>query len=254
MAKPRYFYYLIIMNSLINIINFVPRELIDRRFEGALMSIVISVIVGTLFVYWFGFLISKFPEKGIPEILGPLMPKLLVSAILLFFAVLWYVAGATTLLSFVDITLRFISPDTGPYLVMGGFLIMVCICCRFDSLSLLFGLEIILAITLPLILYATFKALGNPNFSWDAVLQIGTHFWHAPDWMSLAAATFSFSGYINLIIYNRVFQNLKLKHIWIVGIEGFLVLLVTFFVPIGYFGTVGVERHVYTWFATADSI
>lgn len=27
-----------------------------------------------------------------------------------------------------------------------------------------------------------------------------------------------------------------------------------FFVPIGYQGTVGIERHVYTWFTTADSI
>lgn len=26
------------------------------------------------------------------------------------------------------------------------------------------------------------------------------------------------------------------------------------FVPIGYHGTVGIERHVYTWFTTADSI
>ncbi len=36
--------------------------------------------------------------------------------------------------------------------------------------------------------------------------------------------------------------------------EGLLVLLLTFLVPIGYFGTVAIERHVYTWFSTADSI
>ncbi|MEK3760904.1 hypothetical protein MKZ07_21080 [Paenibacillus sp. FSL P4-0338] len=31
-------------------------------------------------------------------------------------------------------------------------------------------------------------------------------------------------------------------------------LALTFYVPIGYHGTVGIERHVYTWFTTADSI
>ena len=254
MAKSRYFYCLFLMNSLINIINFVPRELIDRRFDGALVSILIGTIFGTLFVYIFTVLIAKFPGKGFPEIFTPLLPKLLVKPLLVFFAGLWCVAGGVTLLSFVDITLRYISPDSSPYTVVFSFLILVCICCRFDSLSLLYGLEIILFVTLPLIVYGIVKALINPDFNWDSVLQITTYIWHKPDLMSLSAATFSFSGYINLAIFNRVFHGLKLKHVWILAVEGLLVLLLTFLVPIGYFGTVAIERHVYTWFSTADSI
>lgn len=132
------------------------------------------------------------------------------------------------MLSFVDITLRYVSPNSSPYTVVIGFLILVCICCRFDSLSLLYGLEIILFVTLPLIVYGIVKALTNPDFNWDSVLQITTYIWHKPDLMSLSAATFSFSGYINLAIFNRVFHGLKLKHVWILGVEGLLVLLVTF--------------------------
>ncbi len=254
MVQSRYFYCLFLMISLINIINFVPRVLIDRRFDGALMSIVTAVGLGTLFVYLFTVLIAKFPGKGIPEIIKPLLPRIMVPPILLIFAVLWCMAGVVTLLSFVDITLRYISPDTNPYLVELGFLVLVCICCRFDPVSLLYGLEVILSITLPLILYGLVKALLNPDFNWDSVLQIMTYIWHKPDIKSLAAATFSFSGYMNMAIFNRVFHKLKLKHIWILAVEGLLVLLLTFLVPLGYFGTVGVERHVYTWFSTADSI
>lgn len=228
MAKSRYFYCLFLMNSLINIINFVPRELIDRRFDGALFSILIATVLGTLFVYIFTVLIAKFPGKGFPEIFTPLLPKLLVKPLLVFFAGLWCVAGGVTLLSFVDITLRYVSPNSSPYTVVIGFLILVCICCRFDSLSLLYGLEIILFVTLPLIVYGIVKALTNPDFNWDSVLQITTYIWHKPDLMSLSAATFSFSGYINLAIFNRVFHGLKLKHVWILGVEGLLVLLVTF--------------------------
>ncbi|ETT59436.1 MULTISPECIES: GerAB/ArcD/ProY family transporter [Paenibacillus] len=254
MAKSRYFYCLFLMNSLINIINFVPRELIDRRFGGALMSILIGTILGTLFVYIFTVLIAKFPGKGFPEIFDSLLPKKLARILLVLFAGLWCVAGGVTLLSFVDITLRFISPDSSPYTVVISFLVLVCICCRFDSLSLLYGLEIILSVSLPLIIYGLVKALTNPDFNWDSVLQVTTYFWHKPDLMSLAAATFSFSGYLNLAIFNRVFHGLKLKHAWILGVEGLFVLLLTFLVPIGYFGTVAIDRHVYTWFSTADSI
>ncbi|WP_405104964.1 GerAB/ArcD/ProY family transporter [Paenibacillus sp. FSL K6-1217] len=254
MANSRYFYCLFLMNSLINVINFAPRELIDARFDGAQSSILIAVGTGTLFIYLFTRVINKFPGQGLPEIFASALPKLLASPLIFIYAFLWYMAGALIMLSFVDITQRFISPDTGPYAVLFGFLTVVCLCTRIDSLSLLYGLEVTLGITLPLILYTTVKAVLNPDFSWDAVLQIMTHSLHAPDMNSLAAATFTFSGYINLAIFNRVFHGLKLKHLWILSLEGLLVLALTFFVPIGYHGTVGIERHVYTWFTTADSI
>lgn len=254
MAKSRYFYCLFLMNSLTNIINFVPRELIDKRYSGALSSILIGSLIGTLLVYLFTTVITKFPGKGLPEIINPLLPKWITTPFLLFLAGLWCIAGGVTLLSFVDITLRYISPNTSALTAVISFLVLVCICCRFNPLSILYGLEVILFVTLPVIIYSLIKALWNPAFSWDAVFQMATYIGHKPDRMSLSASIFSFSGFIKLIIFNRVFHNLKLKHIWILGVEGLLVLLLTFFVPIGYFGTVVVERQVYTWFSTADSI
>lgn len=254
MLNVRYFYWLFLLNSLINIVNFVPRELIDSRFAGAQTSILLGSVLGTLFVFLFTSLISKFPGKGLPEIFATAMPKLVVSPLIFIFSVLWCVAGMITLLSFVDITLRFISPDTGPYAIIISFLIIVCFCARMDAVSLLYGLEVILVISVPLIVYATIKAVFNNDFSWDAVFQIMTHMRHAPDLNSMAAATFSFSGYFNMAIFNRSFQKLKLKHRWMMGIQAFAVLVLTFYIPIGYFGTIGVERHVYSWFSTADSI
>lgn len=254
MTGTRYLYCLVLMNCLINIVNFVPRELIDARFKGAQTSILLASVLGTFMIYLFTSLMSKFPGKGIPEIYNASLPKLLVSPFITLFALLWCLAGTITLLSFVDITLRFISPDTGPIYIIISFLAIVCFGARMDSLSLLYGLEMMLGISMPLILYTTFKAVTNPDFNWDAVMQIMTYAPHAPDLKSIVAATFSFSGYVNLAIFNRVFGKLKLKHRWIMGVQGFVVLLLTFFVPIGYYGTVGVERHIYTWFSTADSI
>lgn len=254
MSQSRYFYWLFLMNSLINIINFVPRELVDTRFKGAQASILAAVVVGTAFVYFFTALMAKFPGKGIQEILDTTFPRGVIIPLMAIFAALWCAAGLITILSFIDITLRFISPDTGPYLIVSGFLIVVCLCACLDSLTLLYGLEVILGISVPLILYTLIKAVTNPDFSWDAVLQIITYFPHAPDVKSIAAATFSFSGYINMAVFNRVLPKLRLKHRWILGVQGLAVLLLTFYVPIGYFGTVSVEKHIYTWFSTADSI
>ncbi|WP_310830591.1 GerAB/ArcD/ProY family transporter [Paenibacillus pedocola] len=254
MSQSRYFYWLFLMNSLINIINFVPRELVDTRFKGAQTSILAAVVVGTVFIYLFTALMAKFPGKGVQEIMDTTFPRGITIPLMVIFAALWCAAGLITILSFVDITLRFISPDTGPYLVVIGFLIVVCFCACLDSLTLLYGMEVMLGISVPLILYTLIKAVTNPHFSWDAVLQIITYFPHAPDVKSIAAATFSFSGYINMAVFNRVLPKLRLKHRWILGVQGLAVLLLTFYVPIGYFGTVAVEKHIYTWFSTADSI
>ncbi|WP_310551073.1 GerAB/ArcD/ProY family transporter [Paenibacillus glufosinatiresistens] len=254
MVKTRYFYSLFLLNCLMNVIIFVPRTLVNARFQGALMSIVAASIIAPLFVYAFARLIRRFPRQGLPEILAGALPRPLAGALVFAFSLLWLLAGMVTLLSFVDITQRFISPDTGTYMVMAGFLVLVCLCCRLDPLSILYALETLLVVTLPIILYSLFKALSNPYFEWNAVLQMLTYAWHAPDFRCLSGTTYLFSGYVNLVIFNRVFKSFKPSHFWMFGVFGLLCLLLTYLIPFGFFGTEAVGHQVYTWFSTADSI
>lgn len=254
MVSSKYIYHLFLVNALINIINFVPRVLIYTRFHGALPSILISVIIGTILLYGFTRIMSGFNGQGLPEILNANIPRFISFIIIIIFACFWFVAGIITMLSFVDITVRYISPDISPYAVIVGFLLLAVICCRLSSESILYGLETILFLSTPVIIYMLAKALLNPNFSWDAVMQIVTYMWTKPKYVSLAGATFIFSGYFNLTIFNRNFKDLKTRYLWTIPLFGLLILLITFMVPIGYQGTVGVEDHVYSWFSTADSI
>ena len=58
-----------------NAITFVPLILIMDRFNGAVLSMLISVPVGVLFIYIFGKALSRFPGEGIPEIFDRYYPK-----------------------------------------------------------------------------------------------------------------------------------------------------------------------------------
>ncbi|WP_019635972.1 hypothetical protein [Paenibacillus fonticola] len=254
MVNERYFYYLFTIQALINIVNFVPRVLIDNRFEGALMSILVSVVLGTTLLIIFTKIISHFPGEGLPEIIHDTLPRFVGLPLLCIFAFLWYESGAITLVSFVDITLRFITPDVSPVFAIIGFLLLVTMCSRLKTESILYALETTLIINCPLVAYMLIKALINPHFSWDAVMQIITHLWTIPKYNSIAGASFIFTGYVNLAIFNRAFKSLKLRHLWMIPLSGLMVLLVTLLVPIGYHGTIGVEQQVYTWFSTADAI
>ncbi|WP_138493659.1 GerAB/ArcD/ProY family transporter [Paenibacillus pinistramenti] len=252
MAKDRYFYYLFLINALLNIVNFVPKGLINGRFDGSMASIMVAVPLGLLFTYLFGKVMGKFPSTGVPEIYNQYLPKPLSLPLLLMFAVLWFIAGLITLLAFVEITLRYISMDVEPLTVLVLFLMVVCISMRINTESILYGLEVLLFLNFPIIGYILFKSLLNPQFNWNAVLEIVTHSAHWPSFGGVATATFVFSGYANLAIFNRVLKNVNFKLLWLLGISGFLVLLTSFLIPIGYLGTINVDRHVYPWFSTAD--
>lgn len=254
MRSSKYLYYLFLINALVNIINFVPRVLQNSRFQGSLLSIVIAVIIGPLLMLGFVSTIRKFPGQGIPQIFNSCMPKFIAGTLLICYASIWYLAGGVSLLSYLDVTIRFISPDISSLQLLIGFLLLVSVCSRLRAESILYGLEVILILFSPVILYMLTKSLFDPHFNWDAVRQVLTYLWTMPKFSTVAAASYIFSGYVNLAIFNTAFKQINTKRMWMVPISGLLILFITFIVPIGYHGSVGVERYVYHWFSVADSI
>lgn len=256
MVSSKYYYYIYFMTAVMNIINLVPRILIYTRFHGVFWSIILAVIFGSVVMYCFTVLIGKFEGQGFPEIFHAYLPRMITVPLLVYFSTTWFGAGTIMLMSYVDITLRFISPDISASAVMIGFLILVAGSSRLKTASILYATETMLVLCMPVVVYILFKAFNNPAFSWDAVMQIFTYLWTKPKLVTVAGASFAFTGYVNLSVFNRSFSrmNVKLRHFWIVPVSGLLILLITLIVPIGYHGTVGVEDHIYSWLSTADSM
>ncbi|MBM7694234.1 hypothetical protein JOC77_003678 [Peribacillus deserti] len=250
MVNNRYFYYLLILNGLVNSVNFVPRILVNTN--GSLIAIIIAVIIGTLMVLFNTKAMQKFPGKDLPEILEPVLPKLINKAMILFFSLHWYLFGAITLVSLVDITHRFITPDVNRFILAFGFLALILFACQVESHSILVSIETIIIINVPIFLYFLVKVLTNEYFSWDTIREVVTDAADMPHYSSIAAGTFIFTGYINLVVFNRMFKNLKIRT-WIIAAAGLLLLLVSFLVPIGFNGIEGVKHQVYPWLSTADS-
>ncbi|MEK8131843.1 GerAB/ArcD/ProY family transporter [Paenibacillus filicis] len=254
MLSSKYFAYLFIISALINIINFVPRTLIDHRFDGALMSIAAAIVVGSAMMVLVTWSIQKIPGMGMPELYAKVFPAWLSRVLLGVNMCFWYLGGAVTLLSFVDITQRFISPDVPQTLILTGFLLIVCWSALKNSRTIVFALEAILLMNLPLIIYFFVKSVLNRHFSWDAVFSMLTHVWNAPNFSSMSGAIFIFTGYESVIILNRVLKPLPVKRLWLLSTLSLGVLLTTFLIPIAFHGTIGVGNHSYPWFSTADSI
>lgn len=251
----RYFYYPIIVCMLINTIIYVPKVLMEARFTGAITAMLIAIPLGTLLAFIFAKAMNRFPGKGLPEILKAHTPSWIRIPILLFLGFMWFSAGSIVLVSYALITKRFINPDLQMSVLLVCFILVGRWSATRSSESILNVMEILIVLSSPLVMFISYKAFTSESFDWDAILVFTDYAFKTPSLMTLAAATYLFTGYVCLAVFHRFFQESKpIRYFWVIPIIGFLVCFTTFFIPIGLHGTQAVEKYVYVWVSTADSL
>ncbi|WEG12556.1 GerAB/ArcD/ProY family transporter [Pullulanibacillus sp. KACC 23026] len=251
----RFNYYLILLNMISNIMMFTPEILIRERFTGAVQGLIWAFPIGTFFIFMFTYLINDFQGQSIIELMKNTLPVWLQKGILVYFTVLFFITGVLSISVFTFIMLTFMNQDTDVLLLtlmLGGFVSVFSV---MKSDKVLYFLEIILVLALPFLAFILYKTLVNPYLNWTSIIQMATYVNRLPDYMTLSTATYIYSGYANMVIFNKCFtKKSDYKHIWVMGILGFLISVHTFFVPIGFNGTVSVGVYEFPWVITADSI
>lgn len=251
----RYFLYLVLLNMMASTIIFVPKILLEYRFQGTVMAIILAIPIGTGFSFLFSRALSSLPEKGIPEILEQLKHKWIKTVILSILPIFWYSAGMITLAGFVDILNRFINPEEPKLLTLFIYLAALCLIIDLPTQRVMYLLEIVLYLNLPFIGFIIYEAFTSDYLGWDSMVEAATHLFKWPKWESIATATYTFSGYSNLIIFNRLFKNkLKFWNFITVFFLGAFNLFTTYFIPIGFHGVDGAHALLYPWILTADSM
>jgi hypothetical protein len=253
---PRYTYYHVLYVGMINIMMFVPTLLINDRFNGAVSGMLIAMVIGTILSLGTMACFERFPGLGLPEICDLYLPKRLTQLIILSTGLfIWLPGGMIVIYAYSETVRMFFYPDMNKYL---NLMLMVSAAIWASSRStrtVQFIHEIMVILSSPLLILFLFKAIFNKNISWDAMRYVAGYIDTPPSFIVIAASTFVFSGYISLIIFNRLHtEGFSFKFRWVVPLFGVFFLSVTFFVPIGFHGTVGVEDYVYIWSMTADSI
>lgn len=251
----RYFFYNFILVSFINLMLFVPHILVKYRYSGAVSSMLVGIVIGTILVYMYSSAFARYPGKGLPEILKLHCPQWLVSVSLVLFAAMWWFAAMIVVVDEAILINRFFNPDANSTLL----LVMLVLACGYaatrSTLSVMFIIEIGLIVNAPIIMFVMFKAVRSPQLNWDSIRVVANYITEMPTLTSVAAATFVFTGYINLSLFNRLFPpNFRFKFRWLYPLFGIMILLISFFVPIGFHGTESVNQYTYIWSVTADSL
>jgi hypothetical protein len=243
------------INMLVNVIIFVPKTLIEYRYDGAIMGILLSIPIGLLLSFLYSKAFSKFPGQGLPDLLADSKHHRLKLLHLASIQVLWFSAGLITLLGFIDILSRFINPEAPKLVILSIYLAAICLIIQLPTKKVMDFLEIVLVLNAPLITFIIFKMFTSNYLNWDSILEVGTHIFEWPNLQTTAAATYVFSGYTNIIIFNRLFkEKVKSRNFIVVLVLGLFNLFTTFFIPIGFHGADGTQEYLYPWITTADSL
>lgn len=253
----RFYYYLIIINMVANIIASVPAILLHYHKDGAISSMILAVIVGTLLVIIYTRFFNSFPGMTLPELLQKTTARWFHLPFVFFLAVMWFIAGLITLITFTFLLIRYLSPEMPIIQISLTIIISVIFGCLMRTERILYTVEIILFITFPLILFIFYKAYSSSNLNWDFVKEAALYINQFPNVHAFSACFFLFLGAANLFIFNRFFtekQNFGWKQIIVVAIVSISTLFTTYFIPIGFNGFENIDELVYPWIATSDSL
>lgn len=253
----RYIYYLIIINMLANIASVVPRVLLAKTKDGALISMGLGLVGGLILVYFFIRFFSKYPGKDLPHLMKTHTPKWLYLPLLFYFAIMWYLAGLTTLITYTYILVTFLTPEASFVVTVIPFLLILAYGVLMKTQKILYTVEIVLILFLPIGLFTFIKSYTSNRFEWDFVKVAIMHGKSYPDYSAFTATMFLSIGIINIIIFNRYFLlklSIGLKELSIIGLIGFLVIFTTYFMPIGFEGFDNIDTLLYPWMSTTDSV
>ncbi|WP_438444622.1 hypothetical protein [Gorillibacterium sp. sgz5001074] len=251
----RYFFYLFSVNQITNIGMFVPVFLVRHRFQGSITGILTAVLVGTLLVAAYLKLSERLPLLTLPELLDRYMPSWAAWGSKLLMLVIFYWVGLITLMTFDKVASLFLNPGVSEYAILTLYLLLVLTAAQIPSKSILMGLEVLLIINVPLLAGFCYKLFTDVHIEPDGVVDIFTHMGHMPELETVAAAAFVFSGYANMMAFQKSFAKpVGFRHFWIVPLAGLLSLGFCFLVPVLYHGTMGIEIYSYPFTSTADSV
>lgn len=239
---------------LVNVVAFVPRVATRDRYDGAVLSVVISLVIGMLFMYLFTYAISKYPQQGLPEILETFAPGWLKNGLLIFFSCFWYLAGLITLFAFADYTRMFLNPDISFPVITCLYLAIVCFICSLRTIKVLYMIEILHVLGVPLIVFILFRSFLNREIRWDSIAAVALYITKWPLWTDIAALSYIYSGYANLAIFNRFLQPFQVKKLWPICVIGMIISCTSVIIPIGFLGSDAVGDYVFPWISTSDSM
>ncbi|GKV65330.1 MULTISPECIES: GerAB/ArcD/ProY family transporter [unclassified Sporosarcina] len=253
----RFIYFLIISNMVANIIASIPRILLSESEDGAVLSMILALFYGVFAIWVLIKCLQAFPGKSVPELFSLYLSRWIGTPVLFILGVIWYIAGLQTLIAYVAILSRFLTPEMSIYVILASFVLILTFGILMQSRNVLFSLELIFVILLPFVFFFIMKTYFTEQLDWDQVSLALTHTHKVPSYTTFAAAAYLFIGAFDLVIFNSLMKKklvFKWKQALVIFLLGLFIMTTTYLIPIGILGFDKIEDFIYPWVSTSDSM
>lgn len=235
----------------------IPRILLVQSADGAIGSMIIGTLAGMLFTYITVKFFAQFPGMDLIDLLQTYTSSWVRIPITIYFTIFWFIAGLITLVMTVFLLITFLTPEMSIYIITLSILITVFFGVLLKSKSVLFTLEIVFILMIPVGLLMFFKLYSAPEVEWDQARLAIMHINQVPKYGSIVATIFVFLGCSNLIIFNRYFkekQKVSLLSLGAITLFGVVMLVTSYFIPIGLSGFDRIGQLIFPWTSSADAV
>lgn len=254
--KQRYYYFLLITNTIINSFFYCPALLI-RDISGFLPALFIALFISLLQSYLFISVLNYYEDKSIAEINTILFGKLTGKVFSMLHICLFLAFSFFYFRGVIEIVIEVLSPS-GSILYMGVtlfFMIGITLLnskqsfLRLMSFGVCFCLLYIGLIEYPL-------AIKNIHgMKWRLVEGAITHGYHLPTLASVASCMFFFGGVNNVSVFNSLFQRYSWKKTALVFILISIPVGITkVLIPAGIWGEWAAKDLQLVWVTTLDTV
>ncbi|WP_040285981.1 GerAB/ArcD/ProY family transporter [Sporosarcina koreensis] len=253
----RFLYYLIFTNMVAIITTPIPRLLLQDAGDGAIVSMGLGTLGGILFTWIIIRFFSQHPGMDLPDLLVSYTADWFRIPVTLYFAILWFLAGAVNLVMTVFLLITFLSPEMSIYTITASILVTVYFGVLLKTKSVLFSLEIIFVLMVPFGILMMLKLFTSSELEWDQIKLSVMHINHLPTFTSFTSTFFMFLGCANLIIFNKYFkekQHVSILSLGWVLLFAIMMLVTSYFFPIGLSGFDRIGQLIFPWISSADAI
>lgn len=251
--KYRYYYLLLITTILSHFILYAPYELNRNIFDGSFVAIFISLVIACINAYMTIYVYNAYKNCNILAINKILLGKYL-GGIFSFFTI-----SINLLVSFfmfrglLEIVMKFMLPSTPVWFLAITFLFLPYINLLNDNKSFL---RFIAFISIFIIVWAIlYILLSVKGIHYYYIKTAVIHSIKLPNFATIAAAGFFFSGVSHLSVFNPEFKRINWKKTCMVYILiGIPVALLAIYIPVGTLGPYLLQKTLLTAVTTSDTI
>lgn len=250
----RYVFYILWCDGIIISSLLLYNLLLNERFNGSMMAIVISAVSGMIFLVTMTKSLEHFPKQGLPEIFRMFLPAGARVSLLIFFSIMTITKGCI-MIGYASSFFNLYLSDLRTITVIAFMFLTVSWGATRSSKTILSTLELVLFICIPIMYFILTKAVFSQGIEWNSIKAMDDYALSWPKWETITAANSLFSGFVGLIVFNRVVPSkIKWKFAPIILIVNLHILVTGLLISIGIHGTYGVGNYISPMYSALDSI